>query len=191
MLPFPHVFLGKTRNSETPSSMHSPELFSTLSSYASRRKLSMVARPELPTNESSLEETMNLMGGLTTPLGFRVVDMSILHLVIAWLQCPDCTATDSLELLESMDRQGLASKLVIRCSECNHTSTFLSSQKAWHFYEVNRRVVTGLHLIGRGFADLEKLSGILNMPHPMAKNTFSKHSLAIQDAAFQLAQESI
>ena len=131
------------------------------------------------------------MGGLATPLGFRLVDMSILHTALSWLRCPDCTAVDSLELLEGTERQGLASKLLIRCCECNHTSTFLTSSKAGRFFEVNRRVVTGIHLIGRGLSDLEKFCGILNMPHPMARNTFSKHSAALHSAAMRMAQESI
>ena len=133
---------------------------------------------------------MDLTGGLTTPIGFRLVDMSILHTAVSWLQCPDCTAVDTLELLEGAERQGLASKLIIRCCECNHMSTFLTS-KVRRFFEINRRVVTGLHLIGRGLSDLEKLCGIINMPHPMARNTFSKHSAALHSAAVQMAQESI
>ena len=191
------------------SSTHSPELFSS-SSSASRRKLfrtmssvpesdlrtmSSVPESDLLPNSSSLEETVDLTvdltGGLATPLGFRLVDMSILHTAVSWLQCPDCFAVDSLELLESTERQGLASKLVIKCCECNHMSTFLTSSKAGRFFEINRRVVLALHLIGRGLSDLEKFCGIINMPHPMARNTFIKHSTALHCAAMQMAQESI
>jgi len=155
------------------------------------RTMSSITESDLLPNSSSLEETVDLTGGLATPLGFRLVDMSILHTAVSWLQCPDCFAVDSLELLESTERQGLASKLVIKCCECNHMSTFLTSSKAGRFFEINRRVVLALHLIGRGLSDLEKFCGIINMPHPMARNTFIKHSTALHCAAMQLDQESI
>ena len=185
--------LGRTGCNAVPSPTHSPELVSS-SSSASRRKLAQtmsIPESDLLPNTPSFEETVDLTGGLTTPIGFRLVDMSILHTAVSWLQCPDCTAVDTLELLEGAERQGLASKLIIRCCECNHMSTFLTSSKVGRFFEINRRVVTGLHLIGRGLSDLEKLCGIINMPHPMARNTFSKHSTALHSAAMQMAQESI
>ena len=115
--PFPGI-LGSTACNAAPSSTHSPELFSS-SSSASCHKLaqamSSVPESDLLPNTPSFEETVDLMGGLTTPIGFRLVDMSILHTAVSWLQCPDCTAGDTLQLLEGAERQGLASKLVIRC----------------------------------------------------------------------------
>ena len=99
---------------------------------ASRRKLAQtmsIPESDLLPNTPSFEETVDLMGGLITPIGFHLVDMSILHTAVSWLQCPDCTAVDTLELLEGAERQGLASKLIIRCCECNHMSTFLTSSK--------------------------------------------------------------
>ena len=110
--------LGSTACNATPSSTHFPELFSS-SSSVSRRKLaqamSSVPESDLLPNTPSFEETVDLMGGLTTPIGFRLVDMSILHTAVSWLQCPDYTDVDTLELLEGAERQGLVSKLIIRC----------------------------------------------------------------------------
>ena len=110
--------LGSTACNATPSSTHFPELFSS-SSFASRHKLaqakSSVPESDLLPNTPSFEETVDLMGGLTTPIGFCLIDMSILHTTALWLQYPDYTAVDTLELLEGAERQGLASKLVIRC----------------------------------------------------------------------------
>ena len=124
--------MGSTTRDATPPPSHSPELF-TSSSSVSRCKLaqtmSLVPESDLLLNTSSLEETVDLMSGLTTPLEFGLVEMSILHTVLSWLRCRDCTAVDSLQLLEGTERQGLASKLLIGCCECNHMSTFLTSSK--------------------------------------------------------------
>ena len=110
--------LGSTACNATPSSTHSPELFSSLS-FASRHKLaqamSSVSESDLLPNTPSFEETVDLMSCLTTPTGFCLIDMSILHTAVSWVQCPDCTAVDTLKLLEGAERQGLASKLVTRC----------------------------------------------------------------------------
>ena len=118
---------GSTTRDATPPPTQSPEPFSS-SSSASRRKLaqtvSLVPDSDLLLNISSLEETVDLMGGLATPFGFRFIDMSISHTASSWLRYPYCTAVDSLGLLEGTERQGVASKLLIRCCECNHTSTF-------------------------------------------------------------------
>ena len=68
--------LGSTTCNATPSPTHSPELFSS-SSSASRRKLaqatSSIPESDLLPNTPSFEETVDLMGGLTTPIGFRLV----------------------------------------------------------------------------------------------------------------------
>jgi len=77
--------------------------------------MSSVSESDLLPNTPSFEETVGLMSGLTTPTGFCLIDMSILHTAVSWVQCPDCTAVDTLKLLEGAERQGLASKLVTRC----------------------------------------------------------------------------
>ena len=114
----------------------------------------------------------------------------ILKDAILQLRCPHChTESSTLALLESTERQGLASQLMIRCAECDYMSTFYTSSKSSHCYEINRRAVTGIHCIGRGHTDLERLCGLLNMPHPMAINTYMKHSSVLHKNGIELANQ--
>ena len=153
---------------------------------ASHRKL--IVEPVNP--ERNADSSTNHGDGSVTPTGYRCIDMMILKDAILQLRCPHChTESSTLALLESTERQGLASQLMIRCAECDYMSTFYTSSKSSHCYEINRRAVTGIHCIGRGYTDLERLCGLLNMPHPMAINTYMKHSSVLHKNGIELANQ--
>ena len=77
-----------------------------------------------------------------------------------------------------------------QCTACNYLTNMQTSQKIVRFCDIDRRMVTGMHLIGRGLTDLETLCAVLNMPKPMTPNTYSNHAKALRAAAVDIAKQS-
>ena len=78
-----------------------------------------------------------------------------------------------------------------QCTACNYLTNMQTSQKIVRFCDIDRRMVTGMHLIGRGLTDLETLCAVLNMPKPMTPNTYSNHAKALHAAAVNIAKQSM
>ena len=135
-------------------------------------------------------ETLDLEDGLEVPKGYRLIDVSYLGTAISCLECPECH-TQNLTLCETTCNYGLASIMVFQCTACNYSTNMQTSRKIVRFYDINRRMVTGMHLIGRGLTDLETLCAVLNMPKPMTPNTYSNHAKALHAAAVDIAKQSM
>ena len=58
-------------------------------------------------------------------------------------------------------------------------------------YQVNRRAVFGMRLIGCGYKALCHLSSALDMPLPMSKSTFHKHQAAVSTAVTEVGKASM
>ena len=135
-------------------------------------------------------ETIDFEDGLEVPIGYRLIDVSHLGTAVSCLECPGCH-TQNLILCEASCKYGLASIMVFQCMQCNHSTNMQTSRKIVRFYDINRRIVTGMHLIGRGLTDLETLCAVLNMPKPMTPNTYSNHAKALHVAAVDIAKQSM
>ena len=59
------------------------------------------------------------------------------------------------------------------------------------FYPVNRSAVLATKLIGHGYASLSRFCIVLELPGPIAKRTFEKHSKDIRDTPVTEAKESM
>lgn len=101
------------------------------------------------------------------------------------------TAKKGSLLLREDGRMGLASQMTFRCVECGDEPNFNSDFKTGWFFPVNRSAVFASKLIGRGYAALSKVCNTLDIPGPMAKRTYEKHSKNIRDAAVMEAKESM
>ena len=131
--------------------------------------------------------------------GFRIIDITILSNLISCFACPDCKQC-SLLLDESHDkRRGLASHLVVYCNSCNFEyETFTSkniysgtgSGRGSKPLEVNYRAVYACRTIGAGYSSLEKLCGLMNIPHPMTVKHFDRISSVLGNSAQVIAESS-
>lgn len=126
--------------------------------------------------------------------GSRIIDLSILaELISASAVCASCRA-GNLSCRE-VRRFGMAQELELKCDACGHSvSRVLAKKRVVHktnMYEVNRKAVLGMRLIGRGFQALCTLSSILDMPAPMRKSTFYKHQKVVAEAVVDIGKESM
>ena len=65
------------------------------------------------------------------------------------------------------------------------------SKKSHRVWEVTRRAVLGMRLIGRSLQAMIKLTGVLNMPSPMSQSTYFSHARGLHSAAKNIAQTSM
>ena len=134
--------------------------------------------------------------------GFRLLEMTILSKVLSILACPDCKNTFSLSLYEIVSQKiGLSSYLSIKCDVCDFSHQFYSSpsvtsspderRRGKKSMEINIRAVYGFRRIGIGHSLLTKLCGFLNMPTPMAKESYDHTSNRIKLATKEIAEKSM
>ena len=94
-------------------------------------------------------------------------------------------------LLREDGRMGLASQMTFKCIECGEETSFNTDCKTGRFFPVNRSAVFASKLIGRGYVALTKVCSTLDIPRPMAKRSYEKHSKHIKDATILEAKESM
>ena len=111
--------------------------------------------------------------------GNRIIDMEILSEVFSTLNCPSCNNSE-LQLCELFEnKMGLSSNLKLACS-CGFIKTFFTSKKhkskgsGAAGFEINKRIIYALRSCGEGYASLQKITSLLNLPSPMTKKNYKK-----------------
>ena len=90
-----------------------------------------------------------------------------------------CTFSDMK--LVSEKRNGLRCALTFKCNMCNVQKILWSEASKGNSMDVNKAAITGIMNIGGGYANIEELLSIMDIP-PMSVNTFSKIHGEIADA---------
>ena len=115
--------------------------------------------------------------------GYRMMDMVILETLVKALCCPDCYLQKLCLKEQEIKKKGLASYLVVKCSNCNFThSTYTSQQisredgRGMKPFDVNIRTVYAFRNIGIGHKGNERYYGLMNVPSPMTVGTYNKIS---------------
>ena len=121
--------------------------------------------------------------------GFRLVDLECLEELLSEFCC--CGACHGPITLTEVCREGLASCLELSCGACEAASSKFMSRKFNRAWEVTRRAVLGMRLIGRGLQAMAKMCGVLNMPSPMSKSTYYSHSASLQTGSEVVAKTSM
>ena len=98
----------------------------------------------------------------------------------------------SLTLTENRFKgNGCASCLRLFCDNCGWRSEFHSSKKQTQSFEVNRRLVYTMRLLGKGHGGAKKFCTLMNMPPPSAAKPFKKSSNTITKAIKIIAKKSM
>ena len=85
---------------------------------------------------------------------------------------------------------------VCRCTnpECpSHelVTPFHTTPKTNRFYDVNRELVLGLRLTGRGHSAAKRVLSVLNVPSPVNKGSWSNHTKALERIANDLLEKEL
>ena len=68
---------------------------------------------------------------------------------------------------------------------------FQTTPKTNRFYDVNRELVLGLRLTGRGHSVAKRVLSVLNLPSPVNKDSWSNHTKALERIAHDLLEEEL
>lgn len=106
--------------------------------------------------------------------------------------CSHCKEGTVIFLQES--RTGLGNRWFMKCqnNDCGFTSlSFDTTSKQERIYDVNRSLVLGLRMIGRGFSAAKKLLSILNLPLPVSRGPWGNHTKALNEIVTKLLEEDL
>lgn len=120
----------------------------------------------------------------------RTINHELQHIA----SCSSC-GTKGINI-EEKSRHGLGAEWTFRCQnpECSSHKfprSFHTSPKESRAYDVNRGLVLGLRLIGRGHSAAERLLSVLNLPKAISKNPWSSHTKVLEKAASELLHKEL
>lgn len=103
--------------------------------------------------------------------GYRLIEFVSVFAAIAQLVvCKKCGS--EIQFQESSVR-GLGSKIAVCCATCD-TQYVNTSPLIGHAYEINRRLVLSMRIIGVGLNGIEKFCAFMCLPHPVFKSFYDK-----------------
>lgn len=98
-------------------------------------------------------------------------------------------------VLSQVSKKGLAPVIELTCDSCSASSkSVLAKQQKHgrsHFYDINRKAVLAMRLIGCGLEALSTIATVLDMPPPMGKPAYSAHCRALHRSAKKTAERSM
>ena len=97
---------------------------------------------------------------------------------------------------EEVSSTGLGAKWVVRCKNekcASHqmSASFHTTPKTNRFYDINRELVLGLRLVGRGQSAAQKVLSILNLPRPVSSVSWTAHTKALEQTASELLEREL
>ena len=147
-------------------------------STASEKKIQNIAVTSTPDNKERIT-------------GYRLVDMEILSFVFSALGCPECCKCE-LNLGETfLKKKGLASCLLLTCKNCGYSKDFYTSVSNDNSFDINIRTVYSMRACGQGYAGLEKLTALMNLPQPMTANNYDKIVNRLNIVVKEVANETM
>jgi hypothetical protein len=149
-------------------------------SSASEKKLSVSRYDEIEHSSSSFVNEGNI-----------IVDLKLLsELITKSVKCKYCNVEDSLSFFEDTSvRLGLASKLVIKCVNCDSNESIRTSRKTDNGYENNLRFVYAMRALGKGQASGDTFCAVMNLPSPPSR--FQQITSILGNATKEAASESM
>ena len=128
--------------------------------------------------------------------GNRIIDLAILSENISSKLC--CKFCSSNVTLIEVKRQGFDSELAFHCSNrrCNdqesfHTAPQVNIGSNLHVSSINRRSVLAMRAVGGDRSELATFAGIMDLPPPVQKSSYSLINKTIEKAATETQTESM
>ena len=129
------------------------------------------------------------------PKHWSIVDRDELNRQLAnRVTCSFCQSEGVI--FEEVTRTGLGAEWICRCKNPKCPShelvkPFHTTPKTNRFYDVNRELVLGLRLTGRGHSAAKRVLSVLNLPSPVNKDSWTKHTKALEQIANDLLEKEL
>ena len=163
------------------------EVEQQLNDSTSHRKIE-----DIPTKEPEENEKLN---------SYTLFHLRVLERLISGLLCPGCCGKDTLFIdTDNSKRKGLASYKIIKC-KCGYINAQYTSpvivdderqgKRGSKTFDINMRSVYAMRTCGLGHNALEKFCGMMNMPQPFAKPSYTALTKKLKKAAQITAEKSM
>ena len=105
----------------------------------------------------------------------RIVDMELFAAVVHMLGCPFCKNTSIILQEDPEKKKGPASLLTVKCTSCDFCTDFYTLRSYDNTFDVDTRAAAySMRAIGQGYAGLETLTSLMNLPKPFTANNYDK-----------------
>lgn len=117
--------------------------------------------------------------------------MELLGDAIEMLCCPLCKQND-IHFHENLaQKKGFTSVFILKCKHCDFKKELNSSKQCGKSYDINRRVIYSMRMIGQGYSSLEKFAIHMNLPRPMTHKNYDNSVKVIEKVVREVAEESM
>ena len=188
-------WFGQTPSTSSASA-EDPERPKTLGASSLKIKVNVSAGCEQDSSSESGESDEEKEECFTNcPKHWSIVDRDELNQQLAIrVTCRFCQSEGVN--FEEVARAGLGAEWVCRCTnpKCpSHelVTPFHTTLKTNRFYDINRELVLGLGLTGRGHSAAKRVLSVLNLPSPVNKGSWSNHTNALERIVNDLLEKEL
>lgn len=133
-------------------------------------KLAESNKASFSTSAKKLKDNDDLTVPQDSSVEYRILNFITMFSAISNLvKCKTC---DSNIKFETASTRGLGFKLVVKCDSCK-SQLIPSSPFISHSYEINRRFIFTMRVLGIGLAGAQKFCGLMDMPNFLSENTYT------------------
>lgn len=102
-------------------------------------------------------------------LSYKIIDFyTVFSIISTYIKCGTCNNNVQFSV---SDERGLGFKIVLSCEKCNPRYV-PSCSFIGHGYEINRRIIFAMRLLGIGFKGLTKFCALMDLPMFLSKSTY-------------------
>ncbi|XP_071568778.1 uncharacterized protein [Temnothorax nylanderi] len=125
---------------------------------------------------------------LDNAFGYRLLNfVAVFSAISELVQCKTCQT--NVKFTETSKR-GLGFKIVVSCEKCE--KTYINScPLVGHAYEVNKRIVLAMRLLGIGLHGIKKFCAFMELPRPIFQSFYDKIVTNISLATAAVREQSM
>lgn len=120
--------------------------------------------------------------------GYRLINFVAVFSAIS--QVVECKVCKSNVTFTESGKRGLGFKIVISCANCEKTE-ISNSPYINRAYEINRRIVLAMRLLGIGLHGIKKFCAFMELPQPIFHSFYDKLIKTIHDATETICKVSM
>ena len=98
------------------------------------------------------------------------MDLSVLVSVFSLLIFPACKEPGLRKQEEKFSKLGFTSTMKLFCEHCEFATSFYTSKRTGHFFEVNKGIILAARNIGVDHEGLKGFATVMDMPQAMNAN---------------------
>ena len=156
-----NYLVNKTNNSDDGERVDT-SISEVNSSAVFERKVETIENSEPTFDERSITDN-------------RIVDMELFAAVVHMLGCPFCRNTSIILQEDPEKKKGPAPLLTAKCTSCDFCTDFYNSRSYDNTFDIDTKAAAySMRAIGQGYAGLETLTSLMNLPKPVTANNYDK-----------------